>query len=338
MRAYRMQQLGGPDGVVLGREDDPVPGPTGIVVRIHAASLNRRDLMILERTYPLPPRPGAIPLSDGAGEVVATGPLVSRFEAGDRVTGSYFPRWRDGRLASDQVDQLGCTLDGMAAEYALLDEQWAVRLPEHLSWEEGACLSCAGVTAWCSVFGGRGVRPDSTVLTLGSGAVSLFAIQFAKLAGCRVIATTSSAAKAGRLRELGADEVVDYAATPGWGSAVRDLTGGEGADLVVDTMGPDTMEQSLTAVARHGEVVVLIWKSADRQAIVLPAAAYGPRLATIRRLFVGPRVELEGMLRAIRFHRLRPVVDRVFPFERLPEAYRHLRGGSGFGKVVLSVA
>ncbi len=209
MRAYHLEKAGRFEGVVLRERPVPAPCPGEIVLRVHAASLNRRDLMLVEQTYPIPGKPGVVPLSDGAGEVVAIGAGVTRFKVGDRVTGNYFARWRDGRLAPDLRDQLGCTLDGMAADYAVLDEQWAVRLPDHLSWEEGACLSCAGVTAWCSVTGSDFARPGRTVLTLGTGDVSLFAVQFAKLTGCRVIVTTSSDAKAHRLRELGADEVIN---------------------------------------------------------------------------------------------------------------------------------
>jgi len=336
MRAYRLERLGRTDGVVLGECDDPTPGPTEVVVRVHAASINRRDVMIAEQTYPLPAKPNIIPLSDGAGEVVAVGPKVTRFKVGDRVTGSYFPRWRDGRLAPDMVDQLGCTVDGMATEYAVLDEHWAVRLPDYLSWEESACLSCAGVTAWCSVTGSGFARLGGTVLTLGTGDVSLFAVQFAKRMGCRVIATTSSVEKAEKLRQLGADEVVNYVTNPQWGSAVRELTGGEGVDLVVETMGPETIEQSLIAAARHSEIVVLIWKNPGRPSIVLPAAVYGPKLTTIRRLFVGPRAELERMIAAMALHKIRPVVDRTFEFDRLHAAYHHFQQRSSSGKVILS--
>lgn len=251
------------------------------------------------------------------------------------MTGNYFARWRDGRLAPDLRDQLGCTLDGMAAEYAVLDEQWAVRLPDPLSWEEGACLSCAGVTAWCSVTGSEFARPGRTVLTLGTGDVSLFAVRFAKLMGCRVIATTSDDTKARRLRELGADEVINYVSTPHWGAAARELTGGEGVDLVVETMGPPTMEQSLIAAGRYSEIVVLIWKSATQSGIVLPTSAYGPTLAILRKRFVGPRADLEAMVKAMAAHELRPVVDRVFDFQDLHAAYKHFEGRSGFGKVVL---
>jgi NADPH:quinone reductase-like Zn-dependent oxidoreductase len=226
-------------------------------------------------------------------------------------------------------------MNGMATEYAVLDEQWAVRIPDYLTWEEAACLSCAGVTAWCSIVGTGAARPGSTVLTLGTGDVSLFAIQFAKMMGCRVIATTSQDAKSEKLRELGADHVLNYVKTPQWGAAVRELTGGEGVDLVVETMGPETIEQSIIASARYSEIVLLIWKSASHPNLVIPGDAYGPKLTTIRRLFVGARVDLEAMIKAIAAHKLRPVVDRVFPFAAAREAYRYFNERSGFGKVVI---
>src|SRR5262245_30452863 len=173
MRTYRLKQFGSLDGLVLQEEQVPRPGPTEIVIRVRAMSVNRRDAFILKGTYPLPPRPDVVPLSDGAGEVVAVGSAASRFQVGDRVTGSYWPRWRDGLLTADLRDQLGCTVDGMLAEYALLDEQWAVTVPKHLTWEEAATLTCAGVTAWSAVVGSDAVQPGQTVLTLGTGGVAL---------------------------------------------------------------------------------------------------------------------------------------------------------------------
>lgn len=335
MKAYHIEEISHVDDIVLRDHDEPEPGPAEIVVRVRAASINRRDLMILEKSYPLPGKRGIIPLSDGAGDVVAIGKAVTRFKVGDRVTGSYWPRWRDGKLAPDALDQLGCTVDGMATEYALLDEQWAVLLPSYLSWEEAACLSCAGVTAWCSVVGSQLARPGHTVLTLGTGDVSLFAVLFGRMLGCRVIATTSSDLKAERLIKLGASDVVNYGKTPQWGAVVRELTGGTGVDLVVETMGPQTIEQSLVACARYSELVLLMWKSATQPNLVIPGDVYGPKLTTIRRLFVGARTDLEAMLKAIALHELRPTIDRVFPFAEARQAYRYFDGRTGFGKVVL---
>lgn len=189
MRSYRLGGFGGTESLAMREEARTEPKPHEIVVRVRAASLNRRDTMILGGTYPLPPRQGIVPLSDGAGDVVAIGDAVTRFAVGDRVTGSYFARWIDGRINAGLIDQLGCTLDGMLTEFAVLDEQWAARLPDHLSWHEAATLTCAGVTAWNAVTRTRIPKPGQWVLTIGSGGVSLFALQFAKLLGCRVVAS-----------------------------------------------------------------------------------------------------------------------------------------------------
>lgn len=336
MRAYHLEAFEKIEGILLRESPKPAPGPHDIVVQVRAASLNRRDIMILEKTYPLPGRQGIIPLSDGAGEVVDVGQQVTRFKIGDRIIGNYFPKWRDGRLTPDCIDQLGCTLDGMATQYALLNEQWATPVPEYLSWEEAACLSCAGLTAWCSLTGSGALRAGQTVLTLGTGDTSLFAVQLAKAMGCRVIATTSNETKAEKLRALGADHVVNYAKSPQWGPKVRELTGNVGVDLVIETIGPETIEQSLIAAARYSEIVVLIWKSASQSSLVLPSTAYGPKLSTIRRLFVGSRADLEAFLRAIELRKIRPVIDRTFGLDDLWGAYRHFMSRSGFGKVVLT--
>jgi NADPH:quinone reductase-like Zn-dependent oxidoreductase len=335
MRSYHLDTLGSTDGICLREREEPKPGPTEILVRVHAASLNRRDSFILAGTYPLPPKRGVVPLSDGAGEVVAAGDAVTRFKVGDRVTGCYFPRWRDGRMQRDIIDQLGCTLDGMLTEDALLDEQWAVKVPDHLTWEEAATLTCAGVTAWSSLVGSEPMIAGQTVLTLGTGGVSLFAIQFAKLFGCRVISLTSSEAKFDKLRALGADHVLNYATTPEWGQAVRDLTDGEGVDRVVETFGPETIEQSMRASALHGQIVLLITRSPIRAGIEISGETWASSLTAIRRVFVGSRASLEAMNRAIAAARLRPVIDRVFGFEEAQEAFQHFMHGKLFGKVVV---
>ncbi|MES0006844.1 NAD(P)-dependent alcohol dehydrogenase [Mesorhizobium sp. M0062] len=336
MRSYRLEGFGGTESLAMRDEARTEPKPHEIVVRVRAASLNRRDTMILGGTYPLPPRQGIVPLSDGAGDVVAIGDAVTRFAVGDRVTGSYFARWIDGRINAGLIDQLGCTLDGMLTEFAVLDEQWAARLPDHLSWHEAATLTCAGVTAWNAVTGTRIPKPGQWVLTIGSGGVSLFALQFAKLLGCRVIAITSRAEKADRLRALGADLVVSSTDIPEWGGWAREQTGG--IDLVVETGGPATFAQSLIASTLYGHIVLLTLQDASGRSIEMPAALYQRSLATISRLFVGSRSNLKAMLRAVSQHRLKPVVDRVFPFAEAPEAYRHFQQGDVFGKVVIDCA
>jgi NADPH:quinone reductase-like Zn-dependent oxidoreductase len=258
MRAYQLEVFGDPAGIVERDREVPEVGPNDVLVRVRATAINERDLFILKGTYPLPARPGVIPLSDGAGEVVAVGQDVTRFRVGDRVAGNYFVRWRSGAISPDLFDQLGCTLDGMLTEFAILNEEWAVRIPDHLSWEEAATLPCAGVTAWNAVVGPVPVVAGQTVLTLGSGGVSLFALQFAKTLGAQLIATTSIPEKVKRLKEVGADIVIDASENPEWGKVVRDATGGHGADLVVETMGADTIEQSMRAVSIHGQIMLLI--------------------------------------------------------------------------------
>src|SRR5689334_22518535 len=196
MRAYHLETPGTVDGIAPRETDRPEPGPRDIQVRVRAVSLNKRDLLILNGTYPLKAVPDVIPLSDGAGDVVAVGAEVTRFAVGDRVASTYFPKWIDGRITPAQIDQPGATLPGMLTEYARLDENAAVRVPDHLGWEEAACLPCAGVTAWHALTGGEALTPGQTVLTLVTGALSLFVVQFAKTLGAEVIATTSGATKA----------------------------------------------------------------------------------------------------------------------------------------------
>ena len=336
MQTYRLESFGGIDNLMARDEATPQPGPHQILVRVHATSLNRRDTMILKGTYPLPPRAGIIPLSDGAGEVVAVGDGVTRFAVGDRVTGSYFARWIDGRLHAGIIDQLGCTLDGMLAEYALLDEQWAARLPEHLSWQEAATFTCAGLTAWNALTGAEIPQPGQWVLTIGSGGVALFALQLAKMLGCRVAAVTSRAEKTERLRALGADIVIAATETPEWGTKLREATGG--IDLVVETGGPQTFAQSLIASSLYGRIVVLTVQDPKGNSIEIPSAIYQRSLATISRVFVGNRNGLEAMLAAVGTHQLKPVIDKVFAFAEAREAYRHFQQGDVFGKVVIDGA
>jgi NADPH:quinone reductase-like Zn-dependent oxidoreductase len=337
MRSYHLEKLNSVDGIELHEHDEPRPGPTQILIRARAASINRRDILILTGRYPLPSVPGVVPLSDGAGEVVAVGDAVTRFTVGDRVTGSYWPRWTSGQLRAEVIDQLGCTADGWLSEYLLLDEQAAVRVPDHLSWAAAAALPCAGLTAWNSLTREGTLRPGQTVLTLGTGDVSIFAIQFAKLMGCRVIATTSSLDKARRLRALGADLVIDYIRVPEWSKEVQRLTDGMGADLVIETQGPATIGQSLRASARYGQLVLLWVVSQKPEDLCISEDDLAGKLVTIRREFVGNRSELEAMNRAISTHRITPVIDRTFDFDDARLAYRSYLAEDSFGKVVILI-
>ncbi|PTM99520.1 NADPH:quinone reductase-like Zn-dependent oxidoreductase [Streptomyces sp. VMFN-G11Ma] len=339
-RTHHLQTPGPVEGIVPRDTPGapPAPGPRDILVRVHAVSLNKRDLLILDGSYPLKAAPDVIPVSDGAGEVVAVGEEVTRFGVGDRVTSTYFPRWLDGRISPAMIDQPGATLPGMLAEYVRLDETAAVRVPDHLTWEEAACLPCAGVTAWNALTGAEAVLPGETVLTLGTGALALFAVQFAKTLGAQVVATTSSGAKAARLRELGADHVLNYVEHPKWAANVRELTGGRGADLVVETGGPDTIEQSVRATALYGRIALIAANSPHKPSLEITTDALASSVLTMRRIFVGSRAHHERMNRAITAHGLRPVVDRVFPYEEVHAAYRYYASGAAFGKVVIRVS
>jgi NADPH:quinone reductase-like Zn-dependent oxidoreductase len=224
-------------------------------MRVRASSLNYRDLMVLKGGGRGPTKLGVVPLSEGAGEVAAIGDAVTRVKIGDRIAGCFHPRRFGGAIKPDYLtDRLGANLDGMLAEYAVLNEEALVHIPSHLSFEEAATLPCAAVTAWVALTGHRKVTAGDTVLTQGSGGVSVFALQFARTLGAQVIATTSTAAKAERLRELGAAEVINYTETPDWDEKARELTGGRGVDCVVEIGGPGTIAMSLKALAVGGHV------------------------------------------------------------------------------------
>ncbi|WP_433217951.1 zinc-dependent alcohol dehydrogenase family protein [Microtetraspora malaysiensis] len=334
MRSYHLDSGAGLDGLSIRKHEDPVPGPGQVLVAVRAASLSFRELMVLRGDYVLPVKPDVVPVSDGAGEVVALGPGVSSVRAGDRVTATLFPSWQDGPFGGEHLAQLGGSLDGMLTELALLDEKALVPVPGHLSYQEAATLPCAAVTAWNALTGDcAGLRAGQTVVLQGSGGVSLFALRFAKALGARVIATTSGPAKASRLAELGADEVVDYRATPDWPGEVRELTGGRGADRVVDVAG--LLEQSLKAVAIAGHVACVGFVS-DTAPPIDPRVLFASG-ATLRAVAVGSRAQFLEMNRVIEANGLRPVIDRAFAFDDAPAAYRYYASGEAFGKVVITI-
>jgi NADPH:quinone reductase-like Zn-dependent oxidoreductase len=276
-----------------------------------------------------------VPLSDGAGEVAAIGDGITRVKIGDRIAGCFHPRWFGGPIKPDYLtDRLGANLDGMLAEYGVLSEEALVHPPSHLSFEEAATLPCAAVTAWVALTGHRLVTAGDTVLTQGSGGVSVFALQLARVLGARVIATTSTAEKAGRLKALGASEVINYTETPNWDEKARELTDGRGVDCVVGIGGPGTIAMSLKALAVGGHVS-LIGRSLSPSGTGLDPLLLTGRGITLGSITVGSRTDFEAMNRAIAMHRLHPVINRTFPFAEAKEAYRHFEGRSHFGKVVI---
>ncbi|MDB5296566.1 MAG: NAD(P)-dependent alcohol dehydrogenase [Phycisphaerales bacterium] len=336
MRLYRLPTATKIDDLTFTDAPSPAPGHGQVAVRVRAVSLNYRDLMIATGTYGAkPPRAGLVPCSDGAGEVIAVGDGVSRVKVGDRVAGIFHQKWLGGPFSEAvPASALGGDLDGVLAEEVVLDVDGVVKVPDGLSFEEAATLPCAGVTAWSALFEGpRPVKAGDTVLTLGTGGVSVFAIQFAKAVGARVVSTSSSDEKLGRAKALGTTDGINYKDTPEWGKEVMRVTGGVGADVVVEIGGGSTMGHSITAVRKGGTVAVIG---------VLTGGEIDPRrlisrAVTLRGVYVGSRDAFEAMNRAIAVNGIKPVIDRVFPFEQAREAYRHLQSGSHFGKVVIRV-
>jgi len=336
MRLYRLPTHTGIDDLTLGTAEMPVCGRGQVLVRMRAASLNFRDLAVATGRYMLSALPpDLVPLSDGAGEVVELGAGVTRVAIGDRVMPIFMQGWLGGRMnPAHGATALGGAIDGVLTEYAVFDAEGLVPIPAHLSFEQAACLPCAALTAWNALFGLQPLQPGQTVLILGTGGVSIFALQFARAAGARVIATSSSDAKLARVRALGASDGVNYTTTPEWQTEIRALTGGQGVDHVVEVGGPGTLGRSLGAV-RHGGVVTLIGILTFGQ--IDPMLIFGAG-AIVRPIYVGSREMFEAMCAAIVLHRIEPVIDRVFAFAEAPAAYRHLKGQTHLGKVVVSIA
>lgn len=341
MDAYELRDASEPlDRLQRTTRPDPEPKPGQIRVRLEAVSLNYRDLSILRGNYP-----GAstgdpfIPLSDGAGVVDAVGEGVTTFESGDRVAGLFAQPPAGGPATADPVP-LGSPLDGTLAEYRVSHENGLVPLPDSLSYEEGSTLPCAGLTAWHALFGvGSPLLPGETVLTLGTGGVSLFALQFAKAAGAHVLVTSSSDEKRERAHELGADASVNYVDTPDWHESVLEITEGHGADRVVEVGGAGTLGRSLQAVAETGTVALIgVLSEADENPNPYPLMQKRAHLSGV---FVGsieqPTTSFRAMNNAIAVNEIGPIIDRVFPFDEAPDAYRYLASGDHMGKVVISI-
>lgn len=313
---------------------DPRPGAGQILVRMRAASLNYRDQAIIAGAY----FGGAVardtvPLSDGAGEVVETGPGVTRFKVGDRATLTFFRGWADGPPPGPLV-ALGNPADGVLSELVVADQADAVVLPPSLSFEEAATLTCAGVTAWNALIRTCRVKPGQTVLVMGTGGVSIFALQIARAAGARVITTSSSEEKLARARSLGADIGINYTKNPDWENEVMAATGGRGVDCIVEVGGVGTLARSMRAVA-YGGHIALIGVLAGPQGDTAPYPIM-TKGASVHGIFVGSRAMLEELGTAVEANRIRPVIDRTFGFDATVEAFRYQKAGA-FGKVVIRI-
>lgn len=338
MRAYELA-AGSNSLEGLRRVERPElkPDSTQVLVRMRAASLNYRDLMIARGHYMGGPlTANIVPLSDGAGEVVATGSAVTRFQVGDRVSATFFRQWIDGAPPSRPLVALGAPpADGVLAEYAVVDQQDAVAVPAHLSYEAAATLPCAAVTAWRALMDICRVIPGETVLLLGTGGVSGFALQFARLAGARVIIISSSDEKLDHARKLGAETCINYRSTPDWEKEVLKHTAGRGVDCVLEVGGAGTLSRSIASLSVGGRIALI-------GVLTGPVAAGSPygllgKQASVHGVFVGSRGQFERMNTAITVHGLEPVVDRAFEFDDAPAAYRYLESGAHFGKVVVRI-
>lgn len=330
MKAYKIFESGEPR-LRLVELPEPKAGPGQIVVRVRAASLNYRDIMVSTGSYGDMRLP-IIPLSDGAGDVVALGEGVTRWRLGDRVAGLFFQGWHTGPFKREMGHTaLGGELDGMLAESVALAEDGVIAIPQHMSFAEAATLPCAGLSAWHALVTVGNISADETVLLLGTGGVSIFGLQFAKMHGARVIITSSSDEKLARAKALGADETINYRSTPDWEKEVFRLTGKAGVDHVIEVGGQNTLGKSLASLAIGGQIHIVGGVSGWMSEI--PLFNILGRCAVIRGIRVGSSEMFEAMNRAMSLHKTKPVVDKVFDFHEAAAAYEYLQKGKHFGKV-----
>ncbi|WP_370679994.1 NAD(P)-dependent alcohol dehydrogenase [Comamonas sp. GB3 AK4-5] len=335
MKALRLAAPGGLDQLQLvDLPAAPTPGPGEIQVRVHASSLNYHDLLVV--TLPNAAADGRIPMADGAGVVTAVGAGVQEFAVGDHVVSTFFPQWLAGRHMPTDFQQVpGDGVDGFARESVNLPATAFTHAPKGWTHAEAATLTTAGLTAWRALVVDGRIQAGDTVLVLGTGGVSIFALQLAKHMGARVIATTSSAAKAERLRALGADVVINYREQPDWGDAVLAASGGRGADIVVEVGGPGTLPQSIRACAAGGHIAligVLTGFAGD-----VPTTEMMRKQVTLQGLIVGSREMQQDMVRALECFDWRPVIDRSYPLEQTAQAFAHQQSGQHFGKICLTL-
>jgi len=334
MKVYEITGAG-IDAIKLSERAVPKPGPRQALIRVRATSLNYRDLVTAKNAAAMQIKLPRVPISDGAGEVAEVGPEVERVKKGDRVAAAFFQDWLSGPPRPTYGrSALGGAIDGMLSEYVCLHEDGLVRIPDYMTYEEAASLPCAAVTSWNALVSEGRLKSGDTVLVMGTGGVSIFALQFARMHGARVIATSSSDAKLKRLTEMGASEVINYKTTPEWDKRVLEITHGEGVDYVIEVGGIGTLEKSLRAVRVGGQVSLIGILAGGTGINPMPVLFKSVRLQGI---YVGSRDMFEEMNRAMEVSRVHPVIDRTFSFDQAHDAYRHLESGAHFGKVCIKV-
>ena len=333
MKVAAIKSPGGLEKIVIEERADPAPGPGEILVRVRASSLNYHDFVVA--LGGIPTEDGRILMSDGAGDVVGVGEGVTRFKEGDKVLGLFFPNWHSGAIDSLGFGAVpGDGADGFAAELVAMPAEAFTRMPEGYSYTEAATLPCAALTAWRGMFVEGSVKPGDWVLTQGTGGVSIFALQFAKAAGARVIATSSSNAKLEKLKALGADHLINYKDEPEWGKKAFELSGG-GVHEVVEIGGPETLTQSIAACRVGGHISligVLTGVSGE-----VPTAAFFSKNLTMSGITVGSRAHQEDMIAAIDANGIKPVLDKDFPLSELAAAFAHQASQQHFGKITISI-
>ncbi|HSZ68555.1 MAG TPA: NAD(P)-dependent alcohol dehydrogenase [Xanthobacteraceae bacterium] len=337
MRAYQLPKGGaGVDALVEVERPQPKPAHRQVLVKVKACSLNFRDFAIARGTYRMGVRDNLIPLSDGAGEVAEIGAAVTRVKVGDHVAGNFFQRWPGGEpSAESHKSALGGGIDGMLAEYVVLEEDGVVKIPAHLSLEEGATLPCAAVTVWHAMMEHAKLKAGDTVLLQGTGGVSIFGLQFAKAMGIRAVIISSSDAKLTRAQSLGAAFGINYKTTPDWDKAAIEFTGGVGVDHVVEVGGAATLTRSFGALRAGGKITLIGGLSGG--ATELNPGLIFSRRANVQGISVGSTQMFEAMNRAVEANAIKPVIDKVFPFAEAKAAYHHMASGAHFGKIVIRV-
>lgn len=333
MKAIELQRFGA-ESLTITERPEPRPGPKEVLMKVKAVALNFRDLLLVrgvlrpDQSLPL------IPVSDGVGEIIELGKDVTRFQVGERVAGTFVQEWLAGDLQPGMMNStLGSPRTGMLQEYVALPEQGVVRVPEHLTDEQAATLPIAGVTAWHALISERRVKPGDTVLVQGTGGVALFALQFACLAGARVIVTSSSEEKLARVGQLGASVCIHTQVTPEWDQQVLDLTDGQGVDHIIDVGGTATLARSLCAIRSGGQISVIGVLGGMHAGIDLPLMQ--DKNVRLQGIQTGSRAMFEAMNQAITLHGLIPIVGQVFPFEETHLAFRTLLQESIFGKICI---
>ncbi len=332
MKAYEIQKFG-LDGLAVADRPIPEPGTHQVLVKMHAWSLNYRDLMTVTGRYNPRLKLPQVPLSDGAGEIATVGAGVRNLKTGDRVANTFFERWVSGEATDEKArTALGAGRDGVLAEYVVLHEEGVIPIPDHLNYTEAATLPCAALTAWHALVTEGRIKPGDTVLTLGTGGVSIFALQFALLSGARVLITSGSDEKLARARELGAGDRINYKKEPDWGKRARQLTAGRGVDLVVELGGAGTFGHSVAAVRRGGTICLIGALAPGTEANLVPVLMNSIR---VQGIFVGSRDMFSEMNAAIALHGLHPIIHRTFGFGEVREAFRLMETGGHFGKICI---